>query len=61
MEVRNLTQKDLWRIFGSKAITSGVFHGKRSISRAQAKKLTAFFHVGVELFICDLAKVRHVK
>jgi HTH-type transcriptional regulator / antitoxin HigA len=51
MEARNLTQKDLWKIFGSKGITSEVFHGKRSISKAQAKKLAAFFHVGVELFI----------
>jgi HTH-type transcriptional regulator/antitoxin HigA len=51
MESRNLTQKDLWKIFGSKGITSEVFHGKRSISKAQAKKLAAFFHVSVELFI----------
>jgi HTH-type transcriptional regulator/antitoxin HigA len=51
MEARNLTQKDLWRLFGSKGITSEVFHGKRSISKAQAKKLAQFFHVGVELFI----------
>jgi HTH-type transcriptional regulator/antitoxin HigA len=51
MEARNLTQKDLWKIFGSKGVTSEVFHGKRSISKAQAKKLAEFFHVGVELFI----------
>jgi HTH-type transcriptional regulator/antitoxin HigA len=51
MEARNLTQKDLWKIFRSKGITSEVFHGKRSISKAQAKKLAQFFHVGVELFI----------
>jgi HTH-type transcriptional regulator/antitoxin HigA len=51
MEARNLTQKDLWKVFGSKGITSEVFHGKRSISKAQAKKLAQFFHVGVELFI----------
>lgn len=51
MEARKLTQKDLWRVFGSKGITSEVFHGKRSISKAQAKKLAQFFHVGVELFI----------
>jgi HTH-type transcriptional regulator/antitoxin HigA len=51
MEARNLTQKDLWKVFGSKGITSEVFHGKRSISKAQAKKLAAFFHVSVELFI----------
>lgn len=51
MEARSLTQKDLWRVFGSKGITSEVFHGKRSISKAQARKLAEFFHVGVELFI----------
>jgi HTH-type transcriptional regulator/antitoxin HigA len=51
MEARNLTQKDLWEVFGSKGITSEVFHGKRSISKAQAKKLAAFFHVSAELFI----------
>jgi HTH-type transcriptional regulator/antitoxin HigA len=51
MEARGLTQKDLWKVFGSKGITSEVFHGKRSISKAQAKKLADFFYVGVELFI----------
>ena len=51
MEVRKLTQKDLWKVFGSKGITSEVFHGKRSISKAQARKLAEFFHVNVELFI----------
>src|SRR5216684_4361010 len=51
MEARQLTQKDLWKIFGSKGITSEVFHGKRSISKTQAKKLAAFFHVGADLFI----------
>ncbi len=51
MEARNLTQKDLWKVLGSKGITSEVFHGKRSISKAQAKKLAAYFHVSVELFI----------
>ena len=51
MEARNLTQKDLWKVFGSKGITSRVFHGKRSISKAHAKKLAAFFHVSAGLFI----------
>lgn len=51
MEAQNLTQKDLWKVFGSKGITSEVFHGKRSISKAQARKLAEFFHVSVELFI----------
>jgi HTH-type transcriptional regulator/antitoxin HigA len=51
MEARNLTQKDLWKLFGSKGITSEVFHGKRSMSKTQAKKLAAFFHVTPDLFI----------
>jgi len=51
MEARQLTQKDLWKVFGSKGITSEVFHGKRSISKAQAKKLATFFHVSADLFI----------
>jgi HTH-type transcriptional regulator/antitoxin HigA len=51
MEARNLAQKDLWKTFGSKGITSEVFHGKRAISKAQAKKLADFFHVSAELFI----------
>jgi HTH-type transcriptional regulator / antitoxin HigA len=51
MEARNLTQKDLWKLFGSKGIASEVFHGKRSVSKTQAKKLAAFFHVTADLFI----------
>jgi HTH-type transcriptional regulator / antitoxin HigA len=51
MEARNLTQKDLWKLFGSKGIASEVFHGKRSISKTHAKKLARFFHVSAELFI----------
>jgi HTH-type transcriptional regulator/antitoxin HigA len=51
MEARNLTQKDLWKTFGWKGITSEVFHGKRAISKAQAKKLAKFFNVSAELFI----------
>lgn len=51
MEARGLTQKDLWKVFGSKGITSEVFHGKRAISKTQAKKLADFFRVGADLFI----------
>ena len=51
MEARNLTQKNLWKVFGSKGITSEVFHGKRAISKSQARKLADYFHVSVELFI----------
>jgi HTH-type transcriptional regulator / antitoxin HigA len=51
MEAGNLTQKDLWKILGSKGVTSEVFHGKCSISKTQAKRLAEFFHVGADLFI----------
>jgi hypothetical protein len=42
LEARSLTQKDLWKLFGSKGITSEVFHAKRAISKTQAKKRAAF-------------------
>jgi HTH-type transcriptional regulator/antitoxin HigA len=51
MEARGVGQKDLWKLFGSKGITSEVFHGKRAISKVQAKKLAEFFHVSAEVFI----------
>ena len=51
MERRGLKQKDLIPIFGSQGITSEVLSGKRAISKAHAKKLAAFFKVGVECFI----------
>ena len=51
LEARKLTQKALWKVLGSKGITSEVFHGKRSISKAQAKRLAQFFHVSAGLFI----------
>jgi len=35
----------------AKGIPSEVFHGKRSISKTQAKKLAEFFHFSAELFI----------
>lgn len=51
MEARGLKQKDLWKVFGSKGITSEVFHGKRAVSKAQAKRLATFFRVNADLFI----------
>lgn len=51
MEARGLRQKDLWKIFGSKGVASEVVRGKRAVSKAQAKKLAEFFHVGADLFI----------
>ncbi|MCI0489049.1 MAG: transcriptional regulator [Blastocatellia bacterium] len=51
MENRGVAPKDLWEIFGSKGIASEVLNGKRSISKAQAKKLAEYFNVSAELFI----------
>ena len=51
MEQRGLAPKDLWPVIGSKSRVSEILGGKRSISKAQAKKLAEFFHAGVELFI----------
>ena len=51
MRENDLKQGDLLHIFGSSGITSEVVNGKRSISKAQAKKLAEFFKVSVELFI----------
>lgn len=51
MEQRNLKQSDLLHIFGSSGIASEVVNGKRSISKAQAKKLAEYFKVSVEHFI----------
>lgn len=51
MYEHDLKQSDLLDIFGSSGIASEVVNGKRSISKAQAKKLAERFKVSVELFI----------
>jgi HTH-type transcriptional regulator / antitoxin HigA len=51
MEVRDLRQRDLIPIFGASSVASDVLNGKRSISKAHARKLAEFFHVAVSLFI----------
>jgi len=51
MEARGLAPKDLWETLGSKGAASEVLSGKRSISKAQAKRLAKFFHVSADLFI----------
>jgi HTH-type transcriptional regulator/antitoxin HigA len=51
MEQRGLKQADLIELIGSSAQVSALVTGKRSISKAQAKKLAAFFKVSAELFI----------
>ena len=46
-----MAQKDLLPLFGSKGTASEVLNRRRSISKAQAKKLAQFFHVSADLFI----------
>jgi HTH-type transcriptional regulator/antitoxin HigA len=51
MENRGFRQRDLIDVFGSSSVASDVFNGKRSISKAHARKLAEFFHVSASLFI----------
>lgn len=51
MEVRGTKQIDLLPVFGSKSVISEVVNGKRSISKAHARKLADFFNVSADLFI----------
>lgn len=51
MAARDLKPSDLWKVFGSKGLTSEVLSGKRAISKSKAKALAEFFHVSAELFI----------
>jgi len=51
MEISGLTAKDLLPVFGTRGRVSEVLNGKRSISKAQAKRLAAQFHVAADLFI----------
>ena len=51
MEERGLKHKDIWPILGNKGSASEVLSGRRSVSKAQAKRLAEFFHVPIDLFI----------
>jgi HTH-type transcriptional regulator / antitoxin HigA len=51
MEQRDLRQRDLLPVFGTRSRVSEVLSGKRCISKEQAKRLAEFFKVSVELFI----------
>jgi HTH-type transcriptional regulator / antitoxin HigA len=51
MEERGLKHKDIWPILGNKGAATEVLAGRRSISKAQAKRLAEFFRVPVDLFI----------
>jgi HTH-type transcriptional regulator / antitoxin HigA len=51
MEERGLKHKDIWPVLGSKGAATEVLSGRRSISKAQAKRLAEFFRVPIDLFI----------
>lgn len=51
MEEPGLRQRDMLEVFGSRGIASEVVSGKRGISKAQAMKLAALFHVPADLFL----------
>jgi len=51
MEERGLKHKDIWPVLGNKGATTEILSGRRSISKAQAKRLSEFFRVPVDLFI----------
>lgn len=51
MEDRGLKHKDIWPVLGNKGSATEILSGRRSISKAQAKRLADFFRVPVDLFI----------
>ncbi len=51
MERRGLRQADLVELIGSRSQVSDLVSGKRAISKSQAKKLSAFFKLPVDLFL----------
>ena len=51
LEEKRLKPSDLWPVIGSKSRVSEILSGKRSTSKAQAKRLADFFHAPIELFL----------
>jgi len=51
MELKDLKQKDLVGVIGSKGVVSEVINGKREISKAQARALGEFFKVDYKSFL----------
>jgi len=51
MQERGIKHKDIWPILGNKGATTEILNGRRSISKAQAKRLAEFLAVPVDLFI----------
>jgi HTH-type transcriptional regulator/antitoxin HigA len=51
METSGRTARDLLPVLGTRGRVSEIVRGRRSISKAQAKKLATLFKVTVDLFI----------
>lgn len=51
MEDRGLKHKDIWPVLGNKGAATEILNGRRSISKAQAKRLAEFFRVPIDLFV----------
>jgi len=51
MEERWLKHKDIWPVLGNKGAATEILSGRRSISKAQAKRPAEFLRVPVDLFL----------
>jgi HTH-type transcriptional regulator / antitoxin HigA len=51
LEQRGMARTEIAPLLGGSGHTSEILNGKRSISKAQARKLSAFFHVPADSFI----------
>lgn len=51
MEERGLQHRDIWPVVGNKGAATEILSGRRSISKAQAKRLARFLRVPIDLFV----------
>lgn len=51
IDQRGLSPSDLWSVLGSKGRVSELLSGRREVSKDQAKRLGAFFHISPAAFI----------
>jgi len=51
MDDRGLKHKDIWPVLGNKGAATEILNGRRSISKAQARRLAEFFQVPIDLFV----------
>lgn len=51
MDDHGLKHKDIWPVLGNKGASTEILNGRRSICKAQAKRLAEFFQVPIDLFV----------